>query len=700
MDINMNNNTAVKEKIQIVLERLFETRGKAETILIPFIKNTSRYVGKGLWYEKEIVDLNQVFPMANDGDVSGISFNLSTKEESALCIKTLDSAKVYFDGKLIYPIDRDDLIFNTDKDGYRYVHIPITVDNTFKRADILCERKKGCFSVRYVVSSKVYPFMWAKDYLNHVRITVPMDEYKGEEGIAILDLSVNGEYNNNKTYIFPKKTTYNANKNFAKIVDNPKTYVGYAYSEAKSEGKLHIVNHSPIKVIIDGECVYKSEKIGEFDLFLHENDTILIKSVKQNDKWGFECDDELLECKKIYSNRNYGDKWLMIGGFGCTADLELKYGPEIDLSFEQLYHNQFGDSLFWRFADGSYIRPEIDSYFFGQWFYAIMLGHWGIKKVAEFADNESCQKYFLDSMSMIVKWFDYMKYDYNNLHVLTPFLQRSMLLNDLDSIGTIGMNLCDEYLTSSNPKTLTVINSLKTALYENIPRMENGIINRVQTMWADDLFMGIPFIVRLGRVFDDEKYYDDAFLQLNEYFKKMYIEEDDLFSHIFYVEDYEKSNVPWGRGNGWVVVAMCEYLDLVPQDNKNYDNVKKLLHKLLSGIMIHQGKNGLWHQVINQKESYEETSCTAMFLYGLCKAVQFNIFAVEEVKNVIEAAYKGLCLKSIKTDGTIVGVCKGSGCSKNWTDYNLLGTVENDDHGTGIVLAALCEWARIVEVYE
>ena len=30
----------------------------------------------------------------------------------------------------------------------------------------------------------------------------------------------------------------------------------------------------------------------------------------------------------------------------------------------------------------------------------------------------------------------------------------------------------------------------------------------------------------------------------------------------------------------------------------------------------------MWHQVLTMKESYEETSCTAMFIYGFAKGVK------------------------------------------------------------------------------
>ena len=138
---------------------------------------------------------------------------------------------------------------------------------------------------------------------------------------------------------------------------------------------------------------------------------------------------------------------------------------------------------------------------------------------------------------------------------------------------------------------------------------------------------------------------------------------------------------------------MCEYLDNTPPKNKNRNKVEKMLKALLQGVIDCQGENGLWHQVLNRSETYEETSCTAMFLYALSRSTKFGIFTKGELKGTVDRAFNGLCEKSIDADGNIFGVCMGSGCSKDWRDYATLGTIKNDDHGTGITLAALCAYA-------
>ena len=226
--------------------------------------------------------------------------------------------------------------------------------------------------------------------------------------------------------------------------------------------------------------------------------------------------------------RRKGDRWLLLGGFGTEQSTNLKYGPELGLVFDRLYQDVNGNDIFWRFSDGSYMRPYIDSFFFGQWYYALMLGHWGLLKASRALNEPMWQEYYIDSMCILGKWFEYIRYDYKELGIVPPFLQRSLVLDHLDPLGTRGMNLADTYMMTGNTQVKNTVYALRNALYDYVPRMENRIINRIETMWSDDLFMGVPFLVRLGKVFHDCSYFEDAYTQIREYYNKMFIPTEKI----------------------------------------------------------------------------------------------------------------------------------------------------------------------------
>ncbi len=42
-----------------------------------------------------------------------------------------------------------------------------------------------------------------------------------------------------------------------------------------------------------------------------------------------------------------------------------------------------------------------------------------------------------------------------------------------------------------------------------------------------------------------------------------------------------KTNVPWGRGNGWVVFSMTELLEVLPEDHPKRNDLIEFLKHLL-----------------------------------------------------------------------------------------------------------------------
>lgn len=94
--------------------------------------------------------------------------------------------------------------------------------------------------------------------------------------------------------------------------------------------------------------------------------------------------------------------------------------------------------------------------------------------------------------------------------------------------------------------------------------------------------------------------------------------------------------------------------------------------------------------MLNRTDSYEETSCTSMFIYAYARGIQEGWF--EHPDSYLEAVRKGwegMTRLSIDYKGNIYGVCRGSGYSFTALYYrDDLGWNLNDTHGIGIVLLA------------
>lgn len=102
----------------------------------------------------------------------------------------------------------------------------------------------------------------------------------------------------------------------------------------------------------------------------------------------------------------------------------------------------------------------------------------------------------------------------------------------------------------------------------------------------------------------------------------------------------------------------------------------------------------MWHQLLDDTDSYEETSCSAIILFNLGIALRENWLENpnKELLSILSNSWESLSSKMIDEDGNLHGICKGSGYSFSRDYYKFeLGTKVNDTHGIGIVLMAGCE---------
>ena len=312
----------------------------------------------------------------------------------------------------------------------------------------------------------------------------------------------------------------------------------------------------------------------------------------------------------------------------------------------------------------TYIRPYRDGIFFGQWFYAVQVGLHGLMYAAKLTGNRDQLDYYLDSIQTMADYFYYKDWDKEQFGdpTLTP---RAWGLPDLDACGTIGVSLIETYEITGNPKLLPVIHAVGNAVMTHIPTFPDGTYFRVKTMWADDLYMSCPFLARLYRLTGDKTYEKQVHRQVAGFKKRLWMENEKLFSHIYFPEEEQMSGIPWGRGNGWIAVTLTEILTLLPKENPHWQEELTLFQEYMEGVKACQDETGMWHQVLNEADSYLETSCTAMFLLSMSRGVGEGWLDKERYLPCIQKAWTALLKHSVDAVGDVYGVCLGSGCARN-----------------------------------
>jgi unsaturated rhamnogalacturonyl hydrolase len=140
-------------------------------------------------------------------------------------------------------------------------------------------------------------------------------------------------------------------------------------------------------------------------------------------------------------------------------------------------------------------------------------------------------------------------------------------------------------------------------------------ITKEARYWIDDMYMITILQVQAYRATRDKKYLDRAALASDAYLKKLQ-KENGLFHHA------DDSFYYWSRGNGWFAAGMAELLSELPKNHPKYDSIMKSFKLMLASLLKYQTPNGLWRQLIDVPESWEETSGTGMFAFAMVTGVK------------------------------------------------------------------------------
>ena len=148
-----------------------------------------------------------------------------------------------------------------------------------------------------------------------------------------------------------------------------------------------------------------------------------------------------------------------------------------------------------------------------------------------------------------------------------------------------------------------------------------------------------------------------------------------------------------GQGEGRVAVieghlapAQVELLGRLPASHPAKDSLVKIFAGHLRSLCQYQDSSGLWHQVLDRPSSYLETSCTAMFCYGLARGVSEGWLDRSYAEHA-RRAWAGVS-RRVRPDGQIEGICRGTGVGFTMQFYDERPTPLNDTRGIGAVLLA------------
>ena len=270
-------------------------------------------------------------------------------------------------------------------------------------------------------------------------------------------------------------------------------------------------------------------------------------------------------------------------------------------------------------------------------------------------------------------------------------------MEELDDCGAMGSCVIEVSRRDPRPAYLAYVERASAFVRSKQARLDDRTLVRPHpqrwTLWADDLYMSVSFLSRLGELPGNDAALDDAALQVTKFHHYLFDDGKGLMHHCWYSSPPHPGIAYWGRANGWALLAQVDLLDRLPAGHPRRAALLALLRNHISGIAKYQGSDGLWHQLLDRPDSFPETSCSAMFTYAVARAVNRGYIGPDYAP-LARRGWEGVISK-IDGNGDIGGVCAGTGVSESLDDYYRRPTPLNDPHGTGAVLLAGCEILRL-----
>ncbi|HEX9829390.1 MAG TPA: glycoside hydrolase family 88 protein [Bacteroidota bacterium] len=197
-------------------------------------------------------------------------------------------------------------------------------------------------------------------------------------------------------------------------------------------------------------------------------------------------------------------------------------------------------------------------------------------------------------------------------------------------------------------------------------------------MWIDDMFMITAAQSQAYRATGDRVYIDRAAKEM-----VIYLDSLQMPNGLF----YHAPDVPffWGRGNGWMAAGTSLLLTALPEDHPNRPRIMDGYKKMMASLLGYQGEDGMWRQLIDRPESWQESSCTGMFTFAFITGVKNGWLDAATYGPAARKGWLGL-ISYINEDADIREVCEGTNKKNEYQYYIDRKRNVGDLHGQAPVL--------------
>lgn len=267
-----------------------------------------------------------------------------------------------------------------------------------------------------------------------------------------------------------------------------------------------------------------------------------------------------------------------------------------------------------------------------------------------------------------------------NVNTVTPFLTMSYVGEYLGS---------EKYLAPCRESAAWIMAHFPRTREGGFQHMTSDTLND-QELWDDTLFMTVLFLANMGRIEGKREYIEEAQYQFLLHAKYLADRETGLWYHGWTFNGrHNFAGAFWGRGNCWITIAIPEFLGMVDCAPAVRRMLTELLRAQVESLVKYQDESGMWHTVIDDRDSYVETSASCGFAYGILRGVHAGLLD----KRYAEAAMKALdpILGYIADDGVVNQVSYGTPMGRESKDFYKKIPIQPMPYGQALAMLLLIE---------
>lgn len=177
--------------------------------------------------------------------------------------------------------------------------------------------------------------------------------------------------------------------------------------------------------------------------------------------------------------------------------------------------------------------------------------------------------------------------------------------------------------------------------------------NRERWNWCDALYMAAPVWTGLGAVTGEKKYIDFMVQEWKQAHDWYWSEADSLYFHDR--RDITKispggQKVFWARGDGWVMAALVEVLQYLPEDHADRSYFEGIYKMMSTKLLSIQKENGTWAPSLLDENhpAQDDISGSVFFVYALAWGINNGLLDRKVYEPAVRDGWKALCLRQLE----------------------------------------------------